>query len=173
MTGLSKSSSPSYLPSKAELIQNAHSLLPMLRERADETEDLRSIPAATMAELKGAGLHKVYMPRRFGGYEMDWGLHMDISREVSQACGSAGWITGLVFSHVMWVARFGAEAQEEFFARNPEPVVATGSAGGGRLQGENTEYVLNGRWGFVSGVDHANGAMVTATLGDEKIFTHF
>lgn len=160
-------------PTKDELVSAARHLIPSLRERADEAEDLRHLPDATIADLKAAGLHKVYMPRRFGGWEMDWGAHMEISREISQACGSAGWITGLVFSHVMWIARFGAEAQEEFFARTPDPIVATGSAGRGTLEKDGNAYVLTGRWGFMSGIDHANGAMVTATLGDERIFTHF
>lgn len=160
-------------PSKDELVEAARALIPTLRERANEAEDLRRLPESTITDLKAAGLHKVYMPRRFGGWEMDWGAHMEVSREISQACGSAGWITGLVFSHVMWVARFGADAQEEFFARNPDPIVATGSAGRGKLEPDGEDYVLNGRWGFMSGIDHANGAMVTATLGDERIFTHF
>lgn len=161
------------LPSKDELVAAARHLIPILRERADEAEDLHRLPDSTIADLKAAGLHKVYMPRRFGGWEMDWGAHMEISREISQACGSTGWITGLVFSHVMWIARFGAEAQEEFFARNPDPVVATGSAGRGTLEKDGEAYALTGRWGFMSGIDHANGAMVTATLGEERIFTHF
>lgn len=160
-------------PTKDDLVAAARALIPSLRERANEAEDLRRLPDSTLADLKAAGLHKVYMPRRFGGWEMDWGAHMEVSREVSQACGSAGWITGLVFSHVMWMARFGADAQEEFFARNSEPVVATGSAGRGTLEKDGEAYVLTGRWGFMSGIDHANGAMVTATLGDERIFTHF
>jgi 3-hydroxy-9,10-secoandrosta-1,3,5(10)-triene-9,17-dione monooxygenase len=73
----------------------------------------------------------------------------------------------------MWVARFGAEAQEEFFAANPEPLVATGSAGGGSLTETEGGYELTGRWGFTSGINHANGAMVTAKLGDGPVFTHF
>jgi alkylation response protein AidB-like acyl-CoA dehydrogenase len=160
-------------PTKEELVRAARALIPVLRERAAEAEDLRRLPDATVADLKAAGLHKVYMPKRYGGWEMDWGAHMDISREISQGCGSTGWIAGLVFSHVMWPARFGAEAQEEFFTRNPDPVVATGSAGGGKLEPDGDGYILTGRWGFMSGIDHANGAMVTATLGDERIFTHF
>lgn len=160
-------------PTKDELVLAARALIPSLRERANEAEDLRRLPDATIADLKAAGLHKVYMPRRFGGWEMDWGAHMEVSREISQGCGSTGWITGLVFSHVMWMARFGAEAQEEFFGRNPDPVVATGSAGRGTLEPDGDSYLLTGRWGFMSGIDHANGAMVTATLGDERIFTHF
>ena len=160
-------------PTKDELVTAARALIPSLRDRAEEAEDLRRLPDETVADLKVAGLHKVYMPRRFGGWEMDWGAHMDVSREISQACGSAGWIAGLVFSHVMWVARCGADAQEEFFAANPEPIVATGSAGGGGLVETDDGYELTGRWGFTSGIDHANGAMVTAKLGDGPIFTHF
>ena len=160
-------------PTKHELVLAARSLIPVLRERANEAEDLRRMPDATIADLTAAGLHKIYMPKRFGGWEMDWGAHMDVSREISQGCGSTGWMTGLVFSHVMWIARFGAEAQEEFFAENPDPIIATGSAGGGKLEKDGDTYILNGRWGFMSGIDHANGAMVIATLGDERIFTHF
>lgn len=161
------------IPTKSELVMAARGLIPVLRERANEAEDLRRMPDATIADLTAAGLHKIYMPKRFGGWEMDWGAHMEVSREISQGCGSTGWMTGLVFSHVMWIARFGAEAQEEFFADNPDPIVATGSAGGGKLEKDGDAYILNGRWGFMSGIDHANGAMVIATLGDERIFTHF
>ncbi len=167
------SESASNTPSKEDLIAAARALIPALRDRATAAEDLRRLPDDSIADLKAAGLHKIYMPRRFGGWEMDWGAHMEVSREISQACGSSGWITGLVFSHVMWVARFGAEAQEEFFATNPDPIVATGSAGGGGLIKTDDGYELSGRWGFTSGIDHANGTMVTAKLGDGPVFTHF
>ena len=170
---MSSAIAESNIPTKTEIVEAARVLIPSLRDRANEAEDLRKLPDATVADLKAAGLHKIYMPKRFGGFEMDWGAHMEASREVSQACGSVGWTTGLVFSHVMWIARFGADAQEEFFSDNPDPIVATGSAGGGKLEKDGDAYVLTGRWGFMSGIDHANGAMVIATLGDERIFTHF
>jgi 3-hydroxy-9,10-secoandrosta-1,3,5(10)-triene-9,17-dione monooxygenase len=123
--------------------------------------------------LKSAGLHRVYMPRRFGGYELDWGAHYLISREVAEACGSAGWIVSLVFSHIMWVARFPGEAQEEFFAAGRDPVLGTGSAGGGMLTPADGGYRLTGRWGFVSGINHAGGAMVIAKTDPAKLFSHF
>ena len=160
-------------PTRAEILDSARALIPALREQANEAEDLRRLPDRTVEDLKAAGLHKIYMPKRYGGFEMDWGVHMEVSREISQGCGSAGWIAGLVFSHVMWIARFGEQAQEEFFEKNSDPIVATGSAGGGKLEQDGDAYLLNGRWGFMSGIDHADGAMVTATLGDERIFTHF
>ena len=170
---IKKTHKNSSIPSKKELVNLAKDMSPLLRDQAISAEDLRKLPDKTIQLLTDAGFHKVYMPSKFGGWEMDWGAHFEISREISKACGSSGWIAGLVFSHVMWVARFGAKAQEEFFDRNPDPIVSTGSAGRGELTKDGDSFILNGRWGFLSGIDHANGAMVVATLGDEKIFTHF
>ena len=94
-------------PTKDELVNKAKSLKPLLSKQAVDAEDQRKLPYETIKLLTDAGLHKVYMPSKFGGWEMDWGAHFEISREISKACGSSGWITGLVFSHVLWVARFG------------------------------------------------------------------
>ncbi|MDX2145479.1 MAG: acyl-CoA dehydrogenase family protein [Rhodospirillaceae bacterium] len=160
-------------PSLDDLTAAARDLIPLLKAQANEAEDKRDLPAATVAALKKAGLHKIYMPRRFGGYEMDWGAHYQVSREVAQACGSTGWMVSLVFSHIMWAARFPGEAQEEFFAANPEPILGTGSAGGGMLVPTQGGFTLNGRWGFVSGINHAGGAMVVAKTEADKLFSHF
>ena len=163
----------SYIPSLDELVKAAQQTLPVLKAHATEAEDKRDLPQAVMAALKNAGLHKIYMPKRFGGYEMDWGAHFAVSREVAQACGSTGWIVSLVFSHIMWAARFPAEAQEEFFGAHSDPILGTGSAGGGMLTPTNGGFVLNGRWGFVSGINHAAGAMVIAKTEADKLFSHF
>jgi 3-hydroxy-9,10-secoandrosta-1,3,5(10)-triene-9,17-dione monooxygenase len=160
-------------PSVEELTIAARDLIPLLRAQANEAEDKRDLPQATVAALKKAGLHKIYMPERFGGFEMDWGAHYQVSREVAQACGSTGWMVSLVFSHIVWAARFPGEAQEEFFGATPEPILGTGSAGGGLLMPTQGGFTLNGRWGFVSGINHAAGAMVVAKTEADKLFSHF
>jgi 3-hydroxy-9,10-secoandrosta-1,3,5(10)-triene-9,17-dione monooxygenase len=165
--------SPSAEPNLDRLVAAAHELKPLLRQHAVAAEDARDLPEAVMAALKAAGFHKIYMPRRWGGYEMDWGAHYAVSRELAEACGSAGWIVSLVFSHIMWAARFPAAAQEEFFGHAPDAVLATGSAGGGLLAPADGGYRLSGRWGFVSGVSHATGAMIVAKTEADKLFSHF
>ncbi|MDX2221701.1 MAG: acyl-CoA dehydrogenase family protein [Rhodospirillaceae bacterium] len=164
---------PSHIPKVDELVAAARALVPLVKAQAQEAEDRRDLPAATVAALKGAGLHRIYMPRRFGGYEMDWGAHYAVSRELGEACGSTAWMTSLVFSHVMWAARFPAQAQEEFFGAGGQAVLGTGSAGGGQLTATDGGFVLTGRWGFVSGINHASGAMVIAKTDPAKIFSHF
>jgi 3-hydroxy-9,10-secoandrosta-1,3,5(10)-triene-9,17-dione monooxygenase len=164
---------PASTPSLGELVAAARGLKPLLSAQAKDAEDQRDLPQAVIEALKAAGLHRIYMPRRWGGYEMDWGAHYAVSREVAEACGSAGWIVSLVFSHIMWAARFPAEAQEEYFGASADGILATGSAGGGLLTQTDKGYALTGRWGFVSGVTHATGAMVVAKTDPNKLFSHF
>ena len=42
-------------PTEAELLQRARDLLPPLRERAAEADRVRSVPAATIADIQAAG----------------------------------------------------------------------------------------------------------------------
>lgn len=163
----------SIAPTPAELEAAAERLAPLVREHAAEAEAARDLPDAVVAALMDAGFHRLYMPRRFGGYGMDWGPHFGVSERLARECGSAGWITSLVFSHIMFVARFAPEGQEEFFARSPDAVLGTGSAGHGALHAEGDRFRVSGRWSFLSGINHAGGAMVVAREGGQGPISHF
>ena len=152
----------SHSPTPDELADTARKLVPVLKERATLAEELRRMPDETVAELRAAGLHKMYIPKRYGGYQMDFGVHYAVSREIGRACGSTAWMASLVFSHAMFIGRFPPEAQEEFWPKNPDAIVSTGSAGGGTITPADGGYVVTGRWKFVSGVHHASVVMVLA-----------
>jgi len=156
-----------------DLIQSAVDLQPRLKERAAEAEALKQMPDESISDFKAAGFHKIYMPEAWGGYELDWGAHYDVSRLIGEACGSSAWTASLVFSHVIWAARFGQAAQDELLSRSREPIVATGSAGHGVLSQTAQGFQLDGQWKFVSGIHHADCAIVTAKDDPEKIFSHF
>jgi 3-hydroxy-9,10-secoandrosta-1,3,5(10)-triene-9,17-dione monooxygenase len=164
---------PLSVPTPAELEAAAERLAPLAREHAQAAEAARDLPATVVAALKDAGFHRFYMPRRFGGYGMDWGPHFTVSERLARECGSTGWITSLVFSHIMFVARFAPEGQEEFFARSPDAVLGTGSAGHGAIEAEGDGFRVAGRWSFVSGINHAGGAMVVAREGGKGPISHF
>ena len=156
---------PDYIPSREELMAAARSLRPALRERAAQAEDLRQMPDQTIADLKAAGIHKIFTPQRYGGFEMDWGTHVEVSRELGKACGSTSWISSVVFSHTWMLGRFPPEAQEEFWPDHPDAIIATAFAGGGRMEETEGGFVLNGQWKFSSGVDHGDCAIVGAHVG--------
>ena len=167
-------STDSAIPTPAELTSAAEALAPLVRENAVRSEELRDPVPEVVEALRKAGLHKLYRPRRYGGYGLDWGPHFTVSERLARECGSTGWLVSLVFSHIIFVARFGQDAQEEFFtSAGDDAVLATGSAGGGAIRREGSGWRLTGRWAFVSGVNIASGVMVTAREDPEGGLSHF
>lgn len=160
-------------PACADLVSAARDLVRPIADLVPSYRGARDLPEPVVAMMKEAGLHRSYMPKRYGGLELDWGAHYQVSKEISRACGSAGWIAGLVFSHVMFIPRFPVEAQDAFFSASPDGILATASAGAGVLEKAPGGMTLNGRWGWASGVSHAGGLMVIAKEGDGPLFTHF
>ncbi|MCY3987621.1 MAG: acyl-CoA dehydrogenase family protein [Gammaproteobacteria bacterium] len=167
-------STDSAIPTPAELAAAAESLAPLVRANAVLAEELRDPVPEVVDALRKAGLHKLYRPRRFGGYGLDWGPHFTVSERLARECGSTGWLVSLVFSHVMYLGRFPLEAQEEFFASaGDDAVLASGSAGGGVIRRDGSDWQLKGRWAFVSGVNVASGVMVTAREDSGGPISHF
>jgi 3-hydroxy-9,10-secoandrosta-1,3,5(10)-triene-9,17-dione monooxygenase len=153
-----------HVPTRSEVIKAARALLPVLRERAAATEERRMLPPETIADLRAAGIHKLFTPRRFGGYEMPWGTHVDVARVLGQACGSTAWVSSVVFTHTFLFGRFEPAAQEEIWGDNPDAIISTAFAGGGKIVAADGGYRVTGRWKFCSGVDHADVVLVGARL---------
>ena len=160
MKSATKTSKPSYIPTREELTKAAADLISKLRERAEEAEDLRMMPDETIEDIKKAGIHKMFTPKRYGGFEMDWGTQVDVARELGKGCASTSWMSSVVMSHSWNLGRFPAEAQEEFWPSCPDAIIATAFAGGGEMKKTEGGYILNGLWRFASGVDHSDCSIV-------------
>lgn len=52
---------------REDLLRRAQDLVPVLRQRAGLTEELRHLPEETIHDLCAAGLLRASQPRRFGG----------------------------------------------------------------------------------------------------------
>src|SRR3954463_7485360 len=64
-------------------------LLPTLRERAQETEDLRRIPDENIKGLQDTGFFRLLQPRRYDGLEASPVDFYRGVRMIASACGSA------------------------------------------------------------------------------------
>ncbi len=76
------------VPSKEELLERAEALKPLLVRNAAEAEEARRIPEESIAALTEAGLFRVVVPRRFGGYEVPFDTKLAVSAKLGEACGS-------------------------------------------------------------------------------------
>ncbi len=141
--------------SRDDFIARARDMIPELRARAREAEDLRRLPDATNAAFHAAGLYRLHQPRRYGGYEMDFHLQIDVAAEIGRGCGSSAWVQSIVASHSWVHGMLGEDAQDEVWGKNPEAVIASASpARGSSVTRVEGGLVVDGRWSFASGVDH-------------------
>ena len=123
------------------------------------------LPAETMDALRANGLIQFFQPRRFGGLELEWGVQVELGREIGKACGSTAWIVAIVATHAAIAGRFPDAAQTDVWGDGSDPLIATASF---RVTGEGAPvdegYELSGAWRFSSGVDHAAWAIVSAPV---------
>ncbi|MSO65912.1 MAG: hypothetical protein EXQ85_08995 [Alphaproteobacteria bacterium] len=98
---------------EALLIERARALAPLLRERAPATEAVRRMSDRTMRDLFDAGLLRFFQPKRYGGFELEWGIQYELGRIIGRACPSTAWTVGVVGAHAAFVGRFGQPAQDD------------------------------------------------------------
>ena len=146
--------------SELAVIAGVRDLLPTLRERAQETEDRRVLPAETVKALAEIGVFRLLQPTRFGGLEADPITFFTAVRLISSACGSTGWVTSVVGVHNWQLALFPDEAQHEVWADDPATRMSSSYAPTGRVTKVEGGYRLQGRWSFSSGCDHATWVLL-------------
>ena len=86
---------------------------PLLQERAAETDALRRLPDEVVAALKEAGLCRLMVPRRFGGYETSIRTYMEAIAELGRGCGSTAWVASLLNVCAWLAALFPERAQRD------------------------------------------------------------
>ena len=145
--------------SEVDVVAAAKSLIPALRERAKETEEIRRIPEATINELKEMSLFKMLRPKRYGGLETTMREYSEAVVEISKGCGSTGWIVALCAIRELMVAEsFGEETHEEIFGKNEDDVLFAGVYEPRKCIAKKVEggYMIEeGFWMFCSGSLHA------------------
>ena len=101
-----------------------------LAERAREAEELRRLPAATVADLTASGFTDLLVPKRYGGLQTDFPAILDPVRRMAAGCTSSAWTIGFYALHNWMLALFGERAQDEAFATRPflasAPLAPTG-----------------------------------------------
>ena len=109
--------------SREELIANAANLVPVLRERAIKTEELRRIPDETIADIKEAGLWRILRPVCYGGYITDFGAMVDVSIELGRGCASTAWVYINLISHNWMLPFWPQQASDEIWGENPDALI--------------------------------------------------
>jgi 3-hydroxy-9,10-secoandrosta-1,3,5(10)-triene-9,17-dione monooxygenase len=154
------------------LVDKAKALVPKLRERAKETEEIRRIPEATMNDLKEAGLFKLLRPSIYGGYQTSMRTYSDVIVEISRGCASTGWILSLCAIRELMVAEsFSEKTHQEIYGENEDNVLFAGVYEPRKCIARKVEggYLIEeGFWMFCSGSLHATWGYFGMAIRDEE-----
>jgi 3-hydroxy-9,10-secoandrosta-1,3,5(10)-triene-9,17-dione monooxygenase len=154
--------------SAAEVLDAVRDLLPLLRDRAQETEDLRRIPDESIKSLQGTGFFRLLQPARYGGVEASPVDFYRGVRLIASACGSTGWVSSVLGVHPWQLALFDDRAQQEVWGEDSSTLISSSYAPMGRAKAVDGGYRFSGRWSFSSGCDHAQWIFLGGlVLGDE------
>ena len=135
-------------------------LLPALRERAQETEDLRAIPDESLKALDEIGFFKLLQPEQWGGLQCDPTVYCEAVRRIASACGSTGWVAGVLAVHNWHLALFDQQAQEDVWGDDTSVRISSSYAPMGSAHLVDGGYLVSGRWQWSSGSAHSDWAFV-------------
>ena len=163
--------------SASQVLDAVRDLLPLLRDRAQETEDLRRIPDESIKSLQETGFFKLLQPARYGGLEASPVDFYRGVRLIASACGSTGWVSSVLGVHPWQLALFDDRAQQEVWGEDASTLVSSSYAPMGRAKAVEGGFQFSGRWSFSSGCDHAQwiflGGLVLGEEGSPVDFRTF
>lgn len=159
----------------ADLYARAEALQPVLRERAEACQAARSVPAETIAAFKQAGLTRMTQPGRFGGNEMGWDVLCGVAQRLTRGDGAQGWIQSIMADHAQMLGTFPLEAQEDVWGENPDAVMSASFDPKGVATPVDGGWRFSGRFGFSSGIDHADWLICAGFIvdGDNRDGPHY
>ena len=152
----------------ATMVARAKALIPRLRERATQTEELRRLPPETERDLHDSGLFRIVQPKRVGGSEFDYVALVDCADAIGQADASVAWNFANLSSHHWMLAMFDKRAQDLVWDKNPDALIASSFIfPAGRARKVDGGYVLRGSWPFSSGVDSSEWNMLASVVSSD------
>lgn len=138
-----------------DLLARVRALAANLVERQAETEKRTYYAPDTHEAFARAGMYRILVPRRYGGYEFSAETFMQAAMTLARSCPSTGWMYQFGAVHALAAATlFDGPTQDELFRGGdficPATVVPSGTAR--RASGG---WILNGTWTYCSGVPYA------------------
>jgi 3-hydroxy-9,10-secoandrosta-1,3,5(10)-triene-9,17-dione monooxygenase len=151
-----------------QVLESVRELLPVFRERAQDTEDARRISEESVKALGQTGFFRLLQPTRYGGLEAHPNDFYRAVRAVSSACGSTGWVAAVLGCHPWQLGLFDDRAQREVWGDDEDMLVSSSYAPMGRATPTEGGFEFTGRWSFSSGCDHAGWAFLGGlVLGED------
>jgi alkylation response protein AidB-like acyl-CoA dehydrogenase len=150
-----------------ELIKRAEALQPLLLKNAAESERQRRAVEENIQAITEAGLFRLMVPKRYGGFEGTLKSHLEVSAALGEACGGTAWVVALTNVCAWFAGLFARQAQDDVFGSNPDARVAGVFAPSFETRRVSGGLETSGKWYTSSGILHADWALVGVAEQDQ------
>jgi alkylation response protein AidB-like acyl-CoA dehydrogenase len=150
----------------AEILQKLEQLVPTLRSRFRETEQLGCVPDSTIADLEGIGLMRLLLPVSMGGAGGGLRDFSNAIRILAHGDTTLAWTVGFLVGHNWMLARWNKDAQDEVFRDRGFASMTSVNLPPGVAKRVDGGYRLTGRWQYGSCILNADWVQVMGKTED-------
>ena len=147
-------------------------LLPEIGARAAEIEAARRVPADLLDRLKAAGCFRLLLPADHGGAGSDLAAALPVYEELARADASTAWVTLLGGATWIDLSSLPRQTFDALYSPGADTIVAGVFNPTGTARPADGGYVVDGRWSFASGCEHADwfyGNCIDASRGEPQL----
>jgi len=155
---------------RAELLNRARDILPIISSNTGKTESERRCADDNIQAMQSAGLFKMLIPKRYGGLELDFRTHIEVTSVIGEACGASAWVLNLC-NICSWMASlFPDKVKDDIYGDNPNALISgvlTPNAPGQSRRVEGG-FIVSGKWYYSSGSLHADWGLIGVLETDDN-----
>jgi len=149
------------------MLDVARELAPLVRQYADETEQLRQLPRPLFEALADAGLFHMMVPRSIGGGEIDLPTYVRVMEVLGNADASTAWCINQGGVWAIYSACVPPDIAKQIWIDTPRAVVANSATPSFTAESVPGGFRVNGKGSFSTGSRHASWLAARARLMDD------
>ena len=152
------------------VLARVRALIAGIRDGAAAAEEARTVPRETIDALLAAGISRILIPPRYGGYGLSLDTWFEVVREIGKADASHAWCASLMIHHPHYLSQFPEAAQNAVWAEGIDISIAASIQPIGRVTPAEGGYRISGEFPFASGINHSRWVIVGCMVGTEAKF---
>ena len=147
--------------------------LDLIEQNGPQAREDRMVPEGSVEAVRKSGLFRSFVPTELGGLAaspLEW---MEALIAIAERDMSTAWISGIISVHAFQIAQLSRETQLEVYGDDPDMRVSSSyNPVGARTEPVEGGVMLHGRWGWSSGSDHCQWALLGGIVeGRERLQT--